>query len=257
LKSRIAFAALMAVLVSGTAFHFSQHWFPASANAYSRLFDSAWNANLLLLGIAFVVTHLALAVLTFSRRDTAVKERQPSFRVEALWAAVAAILFVGLAAASTRDWERDKPIGKSKTPLRIEVVGQQFRWYFRYPGTDQTFGRTDLRLVDASEGNPLGLDKSDPAANDDRVIAELVVPTGQEVEVDLRSMDVIHSFFVPELRFKQDAVPGMLIPAHFQFDKPGQYEIACAELCGLGHHQMNAKLRVLSGEEFTAWEQRK
>jgi cytochrome c oxidase subunit 2 len=111
--------------------------------------------------------------------------------------------------------------------------------------------------VDASEGNPLGLDKTDPAAKDDRVIAELVVPAGEEIEVDLRSMDVIHSFFVPELRFKQDAVPGMSIPAHFQFEHPGQYEIACAELCGLGHHQMNAKIRVLSREEFASWEQRR
>jgi cytochrome c oxidase subunit 2 len=176
---------------------------------------------------------------------------------EVLWGVAATILFVGLAVASTGHWERDKPIGKSSGPFRIEVVGQQFRWYFRYPGKDSTFGRTDLRFADASEGNPIGLDRNDPAANDDLVVAELVVPAGEVVEVDLRSMDVIHSFFVPELRFKQDAVPGMLIPAHFRFEKPGEYEIACAELCGLGHHQMNAKIRVLPPEQFAAWEQQR
>jgi cytochrome c oxidase subunit 2 len=257
LKSRFAFAALMAVLISGTAFHFSQHWFPAAANTYSRLFDSAWKANLLLLGAAFAVVHAALAALVFARRDTAARDRQPSLRSEIFWVAAAGTLFVGLAVASTRHWERDKPIGKSSAPLRVEVVGQQFRWYFRYPGADRTFGRTDLRYVDAAEGNPLGLDQNDPAAKDDRVVAELIVPAGEEVEVDLRSMDVIHSFFVPELRFKQDAVPGMLIPAHFRFERSGDYEIACAELCGLGHHQMNAKVRVLSPEQFEIWEQRK
>ena len=253
---RIAFAGSMAVLVFGTAFYFAQHWFPAVANSYSATFDSAWKANLFLLGIAFVVVHAALAILVFAR-GAMVRDRQPSLRSEVLWAGSAATLFVGLAAASTWHWEKEKPTGRSSAKIRIEVVGQQFRWYFRYAGNDQTFGRTDLQLADASEGNPLGLDRNDPAAKDDQITTELVMPAGEEVEVDLRSMDVIHSFFVPELRFKQDAVPGMVIPAHFQVQRPGEYEIACAELCGLGHHQMNAKIRVLTREEFAAWKQRR
>lgn len=247
---------MIAVLLSGTAFHFYSQSLPRVANAFAREFDSSWRLNLLLLGMGFVATHGALAWLVWRNRERrAVAERQPGWRSEVMWAAAALILFVGLAAASTHSWERDKPLGgDSAAKVRVEVVGQQFRWYFRYPGRDGKFGRTDLRLVDASEGNPLGLDRSDPDAKDDIVAATLTLPAGLPVEFDLRSQDVIHSFFIPELRFKQDAVPGMMIPIHTEFQRPGQYEVACAELCGLGHHQMNAKVKVVSPEEFAKWE---
>jgi cytochrome c oxidase subunit 2 len=253
---RAAFATVIAVLLSGTAFHFYSQSLPRAANAFAREFDSSWQLNLLLLGMAFIATHAGLAWFVWSNRERRiVAERQPGWRSETLWAASALILFVGLAAASTHSWERYKPLGGDTTAkLRVEVVGQQFRWYFRYPGPDCKFGRADLKLVDASEGNPLGLDRTDPAAKDDVVAATLTVPAGVPIEFDLRSQDVIHSFFIPELRFKQDAVPGMVIPIHTEFQKSGEYEIACAELCGLGHHQMNAKVKVVSPEEFAEWE---
>jgi cytochrome c oxidase subunit II len=255
LKSRVAFAFAIAVLLSGTAFHFVQPWLPQAANQFASSFDAAWKWNLLLLGMAFIATHAMLATLVFkSRKGASHAYSQPSWRSEVAWAAIAVTLFVGLAAASTRTWEKNKPIGQDSQGLKVEVTGQQFRWYFRYPGPDQKFGRTDLHLADAAEGNPLGLDRNDPASIDDRVSTVLIVGAKREIEVDLRSYDVIHSFFIPELRFKQDAVPGMTIPAHFSFDRPGEFEIACAELCGLGHHQMNAKVKVLSTAEFAKWE---
>jgi cytochrome c oxidase subunit 2 len=247
---------VIAVLVLGAAFHFGQSWFPTAVNASAQTFDAAWKLNLLMLGVAFVVVHAVLAGLIWRRRSPGSHD-QPSLRSEFYWVGAALFLFVGLAVASTRHWEADKPIGPASAPLRIEVTGQQFRWYFRYPGEDHRFGRTNLALADASEGNPLGLDHNDPDGKDDRVSAELVIPAAQEVEVDLRSMDVVHSFFIPQLRFKQDAVPGMQIPAHFRFDQPGEYEIACAELCGLGHHQMNAKVKVLPREKYREWEARR
>jgi len=255
-KTRVAFASVMAVLITGTAFHFGKPWLPAEANHFAADFDHAWKLNLILFGIAFLLTQGLLAWWVTRRTLTPVADSQPSAKVEVAWTLAAILLFVGVAVATARTWEKEKPLGTDTESgaVKIEVVAQQFRWYFRYPGADQQFGRTALQLADASEGNPLGVDTNDPAAKDDRLSSTLIVPAGKEVELHLRSFDVIHSLFIPDLRFKQDAVPGMEIPIHFRFDVPGEHEIACAELCGLGHHQMNARIRVLSEDDYARWE---
>jgi cytochrome c oxidase subunit 2 len=138
----------------------------------------------------------------------------------------------------------------------IEVLGRQFAWNFRYPGADKKFGRTDIRLINDAASNPFGLDDSDPYAKDDLMSATLRVPAGRPVVLTLTSRDVIHSFFVRELRLKQDLVPGMKIPLHFQADVPGTYEVPCSELCGLGHHQMRTTVIVMPADEFDTWKRR-
>lgn len=131
----------------------------------------------------------------------------------------------------------------------------QFQWYFRYPGPDGKFGATKPELIDPSSGGEgaVGLDPADPASKDDLVTGTMYVPVGREVEVILRAHDVIHSFFVPAMRFKQDAVPGLAIQMHFTPIATGDYEIACAELCGLGHYKMHGMLKVVSQQEFDTW----
>jgi cytochrome c oxidase subunit 2 len=116
------------------------------------------------------------------------------------------------------------------------------------------FGRVDAqRFARPNEGNPLGLDPDDPAGRDDFVSPVLVLAVGRPVDLTLRAQDVVHSVFIPAMRFKQDTVPGMDIHAHFTPTELGTYELACAELCGLGHYRMQAKVRVLSEEEFAKW----
>jgi cytochrome c oxidase subunit 2 len=137
--------------------------------------------------------------------------------------------------------------------IKVEVLGKQFAWSFRYAGPDGKFGRTDIKLINDAGGNPFGIDDKDPAGNDDIVSSTLHVPAGTPVALTLKSRDVIHSFFVRELRLKQDLVPGMEIPLYFQADKIGSYELACAELCGLGHHQMRSSLEVMSAADFEKW----
>lgn len=257
MKTRFAFAGVMAVLITGTAFHFGKSWLPVEANRFAADFDQAWKLNLVLFGIAFILTQGVLAWWATRRTVApAAADSQPSAKMEVAWTLAAILLFVGIAMATARTWETERPLGSTahSGAVKIEVVAQQFRWYFRYPGEDHKFGRTALPLADASEGNPLGVDANDTAAKDDRLSSALIVPTGQDIELHLRSYDVIHSLFIPDLRFKQDAVPGMEIPIHFRFDAPGEHEIACAELCGLGHHQMNAKIRVLSADDYARWE---
>ena len=149
--------------------------------------------------------------------------------------------------------------------LVVHVTGEQFAWNVRYAGPDGKFGRTDIKLIDAQE-NPLGVDRSDPAAKDDvTTLNQLYLPANKPIIVKLRSKDVIHSFGVPEFRVKQDAVPGLTIPVYFvptlttaqmrtqTGNAEFQYEIACAQLCGLGHYRMRGFVTVLSPEEFQKW----
>ena len=149
--------------------------------------------------------------------------------------------------------------------LVVEVTGEQFAWNVRYAGPDGVFGPTDINLIDL-QTNPLGLDRSDPTAVDDvTTLNQLNLPVDMPVIVRLKSKDVIHSFGVPEFRVKQDAVPGFTIPIWFvpnvttaemraQTGNPEfQYEIACAQLCGLGHYRMRGFVTVQTGDEFQQW----
>jgi cytochrome c oxidase subunit 2 len=149
--------------------------------------------------------------------------------------------------------------------LVVHVTGEQFAWNVHYAGPDGKFGRTDLKLLDL-QTNPLGLDREDPAGVDDiTTLNQLYLPVNRPIIVKLRSKDVIHSFGVPELRVKQDAIPGLTIPIWFQAtvttaemrSRTGnaafQYEIACAQLCGLGHARMRGFVTVQSAEEFQTW----
>jgi cytochrome c oxidase subunit II len=149
--------------------------------------------------------------------------------------------------------------------LLVEVTGEQFAWNVHYAGPDGVFGRTDIKLLDL-QSNPLGLDRSDPAAKDDvTTVNQLYLPVNKPIIVRLRSKDVIHSFGVPEFRVKQDAIPGLTIPIWFvpnvttaemraRTKNPEfQYEIACAQLCGLGHARMRGFVTVETADEFQKW----
>lgn len=137
--------------------------------------------------------------------------------------------------------------------MEVRVVAEQFAWNIHYPGRDKIFGKVDIKYFD-KQSNPLGLDPSDPNGKDDVVtINQLKIPIGRPLIVHLSTRDVIHSFSIPAMRVKQDAIPGMSIPLWFIPTKSGQFEIACAQLCGIGHYRMKGYLSVLPGEEFDTW----
>ena len=134
----------------------------------------------------------------------------------------------------------------------VRVVGEQFAWNVQYPGPDGKFGRTDIKLV--ASDNPIGLDRTDPDAKDDlTTINQLTVPVNRPVLVHLSSKDVIHSFGLFEMRVKQDAVPGLDIPVWFIPNRIGDYEIACSQLCGLGHYRMRGFVNVKSDADYQAF----
>lgn len=134
----------------------------------------------------------------------------------------------------------------------VRVVAEQFIWNVHYPGRDGVFGRTLLQLV--SSDNPLGLDMTDPAARDDVWTQnQLNLPVGRPVIVHLSSKDVIHSFALPQMRVKQDAIPGVEQRIWFTPTRTGEWEIACSQLCGLGHYRMRGFYTIQTAADFDAW----
>ena len=136
--------------------------------------------------------------------------------------------------------------------LQVHIVAEQFAWNVHYPGPDGIFGRMDPHLI--SPTNTIGLDPQDPAAKDDIVaVNQLHIPVNTPVVVRLSSKDVIHSFSLPVMRVKQDVIPGQTSPIWFEAKKTGKFEIACAQLCGLGHYRMRGFFTVEKGEDFKKW----
>ena len=178
-------------------------------------------------------------------------------------AVIEAILLVGF---SIPLWAaRVDHLPSESEALVVEVTGEQFAWNIHYAGPDGKFGKSDIKLLDL-QSNPLAIDRDDPAAKDDvTTLNQLYLPVNKPVIVKLRSKDMIHSFGVPEFRVKQDAIPGLTIPIWFvpnvttaemrtrTGNSEFQYEIACAQLCGLGHYRMRGFVTVQTAEEFQNW----
>ena len=236
-------------------------WMPESITALGDQIDEAFNWTLIGTGVIFVLAQAALgyAVWQFSRpTDKPASDSHGNNKLEFLWTTAATIIFVSLTFLGYSVWAETRFIEqKSMEPaadrLVVEVTGQQFVWNMRYAGEDNQFGPTDIALIDDAAGNPVGLDRSAPGGADDIMVPEMQVPVNREVEVVLKSKDVLHNFFVPELRIKLDTVPGLVGKLRFTATKEGKYEIVCSELCGLGHYKMRSFLHVVSEEEYDAW----
>ncbi|HEY7098417.1 MAG TPA: cytochrome c oxidase subunit II [Terriglobales bacterium] len=256
--------ALLAVIwlitfVSTYFFIAKTWWFPAGMSAASAGIDHQFTFTFITMGIVFVLAQCGLGLFVWKYRDqgaaSKVEYSHGNLKLEVLWTGLTAILFIGLNLMGSPIWaaERFEPAKPDAVP--VEVTGMQFAWYFRYPGNDGKFGKTSPTLIDPSSGNEaaIGLDTDDPASKDDVVAGTMYLPVNREVDLTLRADDVIHSFFVPSMRFKQDAVPGLAIHMHFTPIATGDYEIACAELCGLGHYKMHGMLKVVSQADFDKW----
>ena len=245
-------------------------WMPPIASEHGPAIDSALTWVHWLMAILFVGWGIFFIYVLWRFRRS--KNPQASYAgttskasswLEGAVAVAEAILLIGLSIPLWADRVEEFPPEKDSTVVR--VVGEQFAWNVHYPGPDGVFGKTDIQKIDL-QSNPLGLDRTDPAAKDDvTTVNQLYIPVGKPVIVHLTSKDVIHSFGVPEMRIKQDAVPGINIPVWWKptvttaemrqrLGKPDfVYEIACAQLCGLGHYRMRAFVTVQEPAEFQKW----
>lgn len=251
----IAFATLLVLIAAAGLALAGLGWFPEAISAHAVGIQRMLNFTLAATGAFFVAGHLVLAWLVL--RGARGRGAEPG-KGRRQWLVAAVPAFFMALAAEGGVIALGLPIfgqyygAAPADSLGIEITGRQFFWVVRYPGPDASFGRTSAGLV--STDNPLGLDARDPSARDDVVLLNnLWVPRGRPVRVTLRSLDVIHSFFVRELRLKQDSVPGMSIPVWFEADRSGDYEIACNQICGLGHYRMRGLLSVREPAEFERW----
>ncbi len=250
---------------------FLQRWMPIDGSAHGAELDYMTGLVHWLMAVLFVGWGLYFVYVLFrfraGRNPKASYQGAQSHFSSYVEVSVVVAEVVLLAAFSIPAWARwVTPPDPADDPLVVKVIGEQFAWNVHYPGPDGVFGKTEPGLVDAA--NPVGLDRGDAAAADDVVtINQLHLPVDRPVTLLLGSKDVIHSFFLPTMRVKQDAVPGMEIPIHFKpvMTTPEEskfpacaaskscWEIACAQLCGLGHYRMRGFFMVHSQDGFDAW----
>lgn len=244
---------------------------PVAASAHAWQIDQLIVITHIVMGVAFVGWGLffLIPLLRFRKGKhpkaiyAGLKTHMPYVFV-ALMAVAEMVLLLGI---SLPFWEDE--VAAAPKPgddvFEVVVVAQQFQWNIHYPGPDAIFGKRDIAHMDA-QLNPLGLDSNDANGYDDVAkLNQLHVPVDTKVLIHLSTKDVVHSFFLPELRVKQDALPGMTVPVYFVPTMTTQdfkrltrnaerdFEIACAQLCGLTHYTMRGILTVETREEFDAW----
>ena len=224
---------------------------PTDAAAHGHALDTHLLLNLWIALALLALAHLILLLGLAIRKRTHRPYHQ--LLIEYLPLAALTLLFAFLALRAQQLWATQRYTGADLSAMQVEVTGQQFIWYFRYPGPDAVFGRTKLSLVAPANANPLGIDPSDTYGHDDIVTSQLVLPANREVDLTLRAQDVIHGFAIPEMRIKQNAIPGQTTHIHFTPETPGDYAILCTQVCGMGHYRMLATLHVLPLADFNTW----
>jgi cytochrome c oxidase subunit 2 len=247
-----------AVFVSH-GFHGIYLWLPLDASGHGHGVDHQLMETMYGSGLLFVLSQLLLGLFVWQAAGRGEGWKYKTFPGGAKPMVVMAIVLVGieiltLSFVGSKVWAGIYLAPADARAFPIDVQAGQFAFYFRYAGADGKFGALHADKIDEGSGNFFGLDpRNDEAARDDIVSASLVIPVNRPILLTMHSKDVIHSFYVRELRLQQDIVPGLLIPLHFTATKTGRYEIVCTQLCGLGHYQMKAYLEVKTQDEFDQW----
>ena len=213
------------------------YWLPKDISEHGHQIDHLWTFILVLTGVVFVVTEVLLFWFLW-RYDGAqnadpVKYTHGSHNLEVIWTILPAATLLFIAIYQMNAWAdvKIRNPGAEGLPITVEVTGRQFEWRLRYPGADGKLGTPD----------------------DIYHVNDLHIPVNEDILISLKSQDVLHDFFLPNLRVKQDAVPGMAIPVWFKATEEGTFDLVCAELCGWGHYKMKGRLTVESRSEHDVW----
>ncbi|MFC5475659.1 c-type cytochrome [Paraherbaspirillum soli] len=246
--------ALIVIVVAALLFHLVSPWWLTPLASNWRQMDDTLTITLVITGFFFVVINLFIVytLLRFRHRKGRRAAYEPDNKKLELWlitttaAAIMGLLAPGLLVYGAY-------LKVPRDAIELEVLGQQWQWRYRFPGASGRLGRTSVNLVSAA--NPFGIDPSDPAGQDNLLVNsnEVHLPLNQPVKVLLRSQDVLHDFFVPPFRARMNMVPGMVSSFWFTPDKPGRYEVLCAQLCGVGHANMRGYVVVEDQASFQAW----
>lgn len=214
------------------------YWLPRDISEHGYQIDHLFNFILVLTGVVFLVTEVAL--FWFLWRYDAATNRDPvkymhgSHNLEVIWTILPAATLLFIAIYQMNAWADVKMRVPKDLPPTLEVTARQFEWRLRYPGPDGKLGTID----------------------DIYHVNDMHIPANEEVLIHLKSMDVLHDLFLPHLRIKQDAVPGMSIPVWFKAKDVGTFDLVCAELCGWGHYKMKGRVTIQSRAEYDQWLER-
>lgn len=252
-------AILIAIITLVSVYPIVMHtwWMPPDVSVHGPAVDHQMEETMIGSGVLFVTSQLILAgfIWAFGNRKAKIKNwpggPKPvvAFGIILVGLEILSLTFVG-----SRVWAAMYISVPDPHALHVDVQAEQFAFFFRYAGPDGVFGSIHPEKINDGTGNYFGLDpENDVAARDDIVVGSLTIPVNTPVLLTLHSKDMIHNFYVPELRIQQDIVPGLDIPLHFTATQTGKWEIVCTQLCGLGHYSMKAYLQVVSQAEYDDW----
>lgn len=245
---------LILIVIASVLFHVLAPWHATPAASNWGSIDTTLFITLIISGIFFIAitVFMAVAVMRYRHKEGVRAHYQPESKKLEFWLIV--VTSIGIAAMLAPGLVvYNDFIRVPKDAYELEVVAQQWQWAFRFPGKDGKLGKSEIKLVDSA--NPFGVDPKDPAGQDDVLVKsnEIRLPLDRPVKVLLRSKDVLHNFYIPQIRSKMDMVPGMVSYFWFTPTKTGKYEILCAEYCGVGHYNMRGQMIVEEQGAFDQW----
>ncbi|MES0879234.1 cytochrome c oxidase subunit II [Roseibium sp. SCP14] len=249
------FAVILVILVLGSvAFHLLSPWWMTPIASNWGYIDDTLVITFWITGAVFaaVTLFMAYCLFRFRHKEGSKAAYEPENKKLEIWLTAATTVGVAaLLAPGLYVWSQF--INVPDDAGEIEVVGLQWQWNFRLPGEDGVLGTSDTHLITAE--NPLGLNPDDPNSADDVIIEadDLHLEIGKPVKILLRSIDVLHDFYVPEFRAKMDLIPGTVTYFWITPTRTGEFEILCAELCGVGHAFMRGLVLVDTTDDYQTW----
>ena len=245
---------LLVVIIGSVLFHIFTQWYSTPIASNWSNIDSTIELTFWMTGGVYVAVlgFMTYCVIRFKNKDGRRAAYEPeSKKAEVILTVLTTIGVAGLLAPGLIVW--DDYVSPPEDAMPIEAMGQQWYWSFRLPGEDGILGTTDARNINAD--NPFGMNKNDPNGQDDILIEgdDLHLEYDKPVKFLLRSIDVLHNFYVPQFRAKMDLVPGMVTFYWIRPTVAGNYEILCAELCGVGHHAMRGFVQVDESDAYKDW----
>ena len=242
------------IIVASIIFHFwSPWWWTPVASNWGNIDDTIiltfWVTGAVFVAVCLFMSYCVWAYRYRPDRKAEYKPEDKKLEFRLTW--LTALGVVALLAPGLVVW--NKYITVPENSLKIEVVAYQWGWNYRLPGDDGILGKTSVGLI--SDDNPYGLDSNDPNSKDDILVmdADLHLKINQPVKIELRSLDVLHNFYIPQFRAKMDTLPGIITFYWFIPEKKGEYEILCAEYCGTGHYAMRGDVKGDGEKDYSDW----
>ena len=245
---------LVILAVGSVIFHIWTPWYSTPIASNWGSIDFAIDVTFWITGVAYVIIILFMAWCCYKYRyrpDRRADYEPENHRLEWWLTGITSVGVIGLLTPGLLAWNDFVTVPKNA--VQFEVVGKQWGWNFRLPGKDGKLGTTKIKFI--TDDNPFGINPKDPNGKDDVLIEDedLHLPLGVPIKMNLRSIDVLHNFYVPQFRAKMDLVPGMVTYFWLEPTRTGTFDILCAELCGVGHHAMRGTVVVDDKTAFNKW----